>query len=71
LDLIKGVRGMWVLILLGLLLIVSIKYLGNWIGLLVTIKWMQINKMPQPSDQQRREITKWVASNILKDLKKI
>ncbi|GEM_PF-3060310 len=62
---------MWVLIFLVLLLLVSIKCLANWIGLLVTIRWMQINKMPQPSDQQRLELTKWVALNIFRDLKKV
>ena len=55
------------LIILG---VISAKCLGYWIGLLVTIRWMEINGMPQPSDSEREEITKWVITNLLNDLRK-
>ena len=57
-----------VLVVLG---IVSVKCLGYWIGLLVTIRWMEINHMPQPSDKERNEITRWVIANLVKDLRNV
>lgn len=61
---------MWIVVLITFLAITT-KCLGYWIGLLVTIRWMEINHMRQPSDNERAEITKWVVANIFKDLRKI
>lgn len=61
------------MVLIGLIILgaVSIKCFGYWIGLLVTIRWMEMNHMPQPSDRERAEITKWVIANLSKDLRNI
>lgn len=57
--------------LLIIVVLVAIKCFSYWVGLLLLSRWLEINGVPQPSDDTRREIIKWVASNILKDLKKI
>lgn len=62
---------MVIFIFLVLLAGLSVKCLGYWIGLLVLVRWMETKKMPQPSDEERKELVRWVASNILRDLKKI
>lgn len=60
---------MWIVALI-VLAVMTVKCLGYWIGLLVTIRWMEMKNMPQPSDSERAEITEWVLSNILEDLRK-
>lgn len=60
---------MWIAALI-VLVVITVKCLGYWIGLLVIIRWMEMNNMPQPSDRERAEITEWILSNILEDLRK-
>ena len=62
---------MWIYILMTVFCIALLKCLGYWIGLLVMIRWMEMNDMPQPSDSERLAITKWVIFNIIKDFKRV
>lgn len=59
-----------VLLILIVLGVVSLKCLGYWIGLLIIVRWMEINQVPKPSDSKLREIAKEVIDNLVKDLMK-
>lgn len=51
-----------------IMLFLAIKYWSLKVGLMATIAWMEENKMPQPNDEKRRDLSKWVMANMWKDL---
>ena len=51
-----------------IILLLGIKYWSLKVGLMATIAWMEENKMPQPSDEKRHALSKWVVAHMWKDL---
>lgn len=55
-----------IVVLIFSLMLITIKCISYWIGILVTIQWMQENNMPQPNNRKRAELTKYVVLNLFK-----